>query len=936
MRKLLLLLFPVLLCGQQPVIGNGAVITLAAGNTIQGVSASATTITYTITGVTGLLAQGQLPSTVGVLYTAPAGASTYVTGIMLVNTSGSSVGGNAVYINGTTTGNSLLGTFSIPANGTAELLPGAGWRIQDASGNIGTNTGGGGGANANGYYLVNQSTNAPTNAINLGALTTGLPYETVSGGVATFTTATAANVVGVIGATAVTNATNATTATNSTQLAGATPPTSANVTGTNGSGQLVSATGVNIASAIGSTAITNATNATTSTTQTLNNNSTAIATTAYVDAEAGLVGAASISTTGGSTTLSASQYGNPTILVTGALTSNATLVVPNNGQWLIANRTTGPWSVTVKTSGGTGQAITQGYSNAIAADGTNVIDASNDYAGVGAYTNSIAGALDPFYAAIRQSLTKVVRIISFGDSIITCYQISPCGYGPFTASNSPIIALRNELNKQFPAYSTGMRPLFRLVSSNVVDGGEGGYTLTSGTVAQSTLIGPQETGVSLNGSSLGQFSSGAVLTVAVGQAWSKVIVYCATNATSTGWTPTIGGVAQANICTAQPGSATPNAVTVTNPTSIATQGSTPSTLTFTALGANSFLGGYEAVVTNNSFGLVVDNLGVGGISGPYFVGTHGQDWVNIFAGQIGLCILETGENDANAGSGPQTPSQVTTNLQTIATNCQAHGAGVLMWVPPPYSIGAAYNAIQLGELQYAQTAGWDILNMGDVFYGYSWSQGYPNFTAQNTAATQALNCTYGLLNCSDNQHPSDLGSWKLFNQLYSHLVPRVQVPIYGYAPVLTPNSTTLSGAYTNATTGFTNVCETAACLHTMGFPIANTQTLHMRCHLIYQVSATTDGIILTVTGPGTPSVLAQSFDWNTTLTAHSNSAITTATYGTQIPTTGVTTGTATTNFTAEYVVSVTNSTTAGTLQLQAKGVGTGTLTIQPGTYCVIE
>ena len=151
MRKLLLLLFPVLLCGQQPVIGNGAVITLAAGNTIQGVSASATTITYTITGVTGLLAQGQLPSTVGVLYTAPAGASTYVTGIMLVNTSGSSVGGNAVYINGTTTGNSLLGTFSIPANGTAELLPGAGWRIQDASGNIGTNTGGGGGANANGY-----------------------------------------------------------------------------------------------------------------------------------------------------------------------------------------------------------------------------------------------------------------------------------------------------------------------------------------------------------------------------------------------------------------------------------------------------------------------------------------------------------------------------------------------------------------------------------------------------------------------------------------------------------------------------------------------------------------------------------------------------------------------------------------------------------------
>ena len=45
--------------------------------------------------------------------------------------------------------------------------------------------GGGGGANANGYYLVNRATNAPTNAINLGALTTGLQLNTVSSSIAT-------------------------------------------------------------------------------------------------------------------------------------------------------------------------------------------------------------------------------------------------------------------------------------------------------------------------------------------------------------------------------------------------------------------------------------------------------------------------------------------------------------------------------------------------------------------------------------------------------------------------------------------------------------------------------------------------------------------------------------------------------------------------------
>ncbi len=47
------------------------------------------------------------------------------------------------------------------------------------------------GANASGYYLVNQTTNAPTNAINLGALGSGILKQSVSGGVATMSTASA-------------------------------------------------------------------------------------------------------------------------------------------------------------------------------------------------------------------------------------------------------------------------------------------------------------------------------------------------------------------------------------------------------------------------------------------------------------------------------------------------------------------------------------------------------------------------------------------------------------------------------------------------------------------------------------------------------------------------------------------------------------------------
>jgi hypothetical protein len=48
----------------------------------------------------------------------------------------------------------------------------------------------GSGANSNGYYLVSRSTNAPANAINLGALTTGFLKATVSGSIATITTDT--------------------------------------------------------------------------------------------------------------------------------------------------------------------------------------------------------------------------------------------------------------------------------------------------------------------------------------------------------------------------------------------------------------------------------------------------------------------------------------------------------------------------------------------------------------------------------------------------------------------------------------------------------------------------------------------------------------------------------------------------------------------------
>ena len=110
-------------------------------------------------------------------------------------------------------------------------------------------------------------------------------------------------------------------------------------------------------------------------TQAVGTSSTTLATTAFVaNATSATV---SIVTTGGSTTLTAAQYGVPILLVTGTLASAATLVVPNSGVWTVSNGTTGAFSLTVKTSAGTGVTVDQGQSAELCANGTNVVYATS-------------------------------------------------------------------------------------------------------------------------------------------------------------------------------------------------------------------------------------------------------------------------------------------------------------------------------------------------------------------------------------------------------------------------------------------------------------------------------------------------------------------------------------------------------------------------------
>lgn len=69
------------------------------------------------------------------------------------------------------------------------------WNADGSLGDLGYAPPSSAGANASGYYVVSQATNAPANAVNLGALASGMLKASVSGNVATVSTVSTARAI---------------------------------------------------------------------------------------------------------------------------------------------------------------------------------------------------------------------------------------------------------------------------------------------------------------------------------------------------------------------------------------------------------------------------------------------------------------------------------------------------------------------------------------------------------------------------------------------------------------------------------------------------------------------------------------------------------------------------------------------------------------------
>jgi hypothetical protein len=158
--------------------------------------------------------------------------------------------------------------------------------------------------------------------------------------------------------------------------------------------------------------------------------------------DAAIASMTSVSTTGGSTTLttnsgSSDQARAPILKVTGTLVSNATIVIPNQARtFFVTNETSGAYTLSIKTASGSSLTVTQGYACWLRCDGSNAVTyaspqivASTGLAASLSAAQVAALAFGPFTAIASATTTDLSTVATVGVSITGTTTITGFGTG---------------------------------------------------------------------------------------------------------------------------------------------------------------------------------------------------------------------------------------------------------------------------------------------------------------------------------------------------------------------------------------------------------------------------------------------------------------------------------------------------------------------------
>jgi hypothetical protein len=119
----------------------------------------------------------------------------------------------------------------------------------------------------------------------------------------------------------------------------------------------------------------------------------------------------------------------------------------------------------------------------------------------------------------------------------------------------------------------------------------------------------------------------------------------------------------------------------------------------------------------------------------------------------------------------------------------------------------------------------------------------------------------------------------------------------------------------------------------LSFPVAANTNYTMHCSIVWSASAATTGPEFQITGPSSPTSVA--INMVSAITATTTASAAATAFSSALNPVGATVTTAT-NEMAHIDMGLVNGANAGTVQLQASGQGTGTLTIRQGSSCTLQ